>query len=260
MDYRLGKKEYESDPRTLRLATFLKIPYYKETYDFDSKRAKFPTHMWGNDAYGDCVLASEAECMLRLERVETRRTLRTLTDDVVINRYKKMTGTETPGDGNDNGLVMLQAFRAWRHIGWHFGPERDYTISAFGEVDPLDSDQLKAAIYVLGGVHFGFALPKTAMAQTDKGYWDVVQDAPGNSGKPGTWGGHAVYSKRYNKDNFYVKTWGKEIRVSDAFVKKYADEAWGVVDNLNHWRKSSYLDVGGMLAKLREVGVHVDEG
>src|SRR4051812_38358864 len=116
---RLGKLPYKHDPRTLRLAEFFKLPDLRlpATFDFDHNRKPIPNRMWGNDDYGDCVIASEANQLLRLERVETWQTI-PLTDDDAINRYKGLTGCKLPGDNNDTGLVILDTNRNWRNVGF----------------------------------------------------------------------------------------------------------------------------------------------
>jgi hypothetical protein len=249
---KLGKQDHVHDDRTLMLGQYLEVPVVPTNYDFDSKRAKFPNHMWGNDQYGDCVIASESNHLLRMERIEQKRTIM-LTDDDCINRYKEMTGCQNPGDGNDTGLVMLNAMKNWRTSGYQV-KKKSYNIAAFGELDPIDDAQLRAAVYLLGGIHFGFALPLTARVQTNDGFWDVSPNDPGS--EAGSWGGHAVFSCKYDAENIYVKSWEAEIRVTNAFVHKYADEVWGAVDDLDRWRKSDNLDVQGLIDKLHQIGAH----
>jgi hypothetical protein len=117
---KLGKQDYKHDPRTLKMAKFLSPDIHiPDVFNFDKGRAPFPDHMWGNDQYGDCVIAARANATLRIERVEQRRTL-ALVDDDAINTYKRLTGCNSPGDSNDTGLVMLDANRDWRSTG--FGP------------------------------------------------------------------------------------------------------------------------------------------
>lgn len=254
MNFKLGKQSYRHDDRTLAMADFLEAPYVPDHFDFDHDRAKFPVHVWGNDAYGDCVIAGQANCLLRLERVETKRTLKTLTDEVAISRYKRLTGCVSPGDKNDTGLVVLDALSDWRHHGWQL--QNTYTIDAYGEIDPMDLAALRAGCFLLGGIHFGLALPITARDQIGKNLpWDVVAGAGGDAA-PGSWGGHLVYSKQYSSGKFACLTWGHNQMITDAFIQKYADEAWVVVDSLDHWRKNDHLDVTGMIAKMRSVGVH----
>ncbi len=258
--FRLGKKEYAYDPRTLKMAAFMDTEAIvaPPKFDFDYRRSPFPIRVWGNDQWGDCVLAGQCNEILRLERVEKRRTI-LLQDKDCVAMYKKMTGSNTPGDSRDNGLVVLYAIRDWRNNGWliDYGwTKRNYSIEMFGELDPQNHVQLRQAIYVLHGVQLGFSLPLTAANQTRNGYWDVVENA-GSSGEPGSWGGHLVYAKRYDADNIYVMTWGAEVRVSNAFMDKYCDEAWAVVDKLDTWGDSHYIDVNAMSIALHGIGASI---
>lgn len=250
---KLGKKDYKFDERTLRMVrymdTTLKPP---RNFSFDKGRRAFPQSMWGNDAFGDCVLATQMNALLRIERIETRHTLHA-TDEDVIRTYQTLSGCRAPGDANDNGLVMLDTFRFWRNDGWTIGKaiEKQYKISAFGELEPSDENQLRLGCYLLHGLHFGFALPRSAQEQTDQGYWDVV-DGPGS--RPGSWGGHAVYSPKYTDDGFVVKSWGEDIKVSNAFIERYCDEVWVVVDDVDRWRKHTSIDVAALEKRLDEIG------
>ena len=100
---RLGKKDYEHDARTLQMARFLTpdihIPSH---FNFDAGRARFPDFMWGNNEYGDCVIAARANQTLRFERVEQRRTL-AMQDEDAISEYKRLTGCVSPGDSKEDG-------------------------------------------------------------------------------------------------------------------------------------------------------------
>jgi hypothetical protein len=247
---KLGKKEYKDDKRTVKMLRFLDTELHCPTrFDFDRGRSAFPSRMWGNDAYGDCVFAGEMNHLLRVERVETRKTLQA-SDQDVIQAYQTLTGCRQPDDANDQGYVMLDALNWWRHDGWTVHGH-NYTIDAFGELEPSNFKQLRLACYLLHGIEFGFALPRSAQSQTHQGYWDVSE---GPDSVPGSWGGHAVFAKRYDANNFYVLTWGREIRVSNAFVARYADEAWAVVDSLNKWRKHDGFNIAALEKYLDQIG------
>jgi hypothetical protein len=246
---RLGKLDYKHDQRTLMLADFLSptivVP---KKYDFDKGRTAFPLKVWGNDAWGNCVKAGQCNHLLRLERVETRRTLRVSEQDV-IDAYKAASGAVSPGDGNDHGLVVLDNLKDWRANGWKLGV-RDYKISAFGELHPYDFEQIKAASYLMHGVQFGFSLPRAVAGKTEWTYHSE-QDP---QWVPGSWGGHLVYGKMYQDNSVEVLTWGEKVMVNAAFVKKYCDEAWAVVDDIDSWRRRPEIDLQGMLKHLRDVG------
>lgn len=249
---RLGKKEYKPDERTAMMARFItpEIVHPPTVWDFDKGRRPIPIRVWGNHDYGNCVFAAQINHDIRIERVEQRQTLK-VEDSNVILTYRELTGCQEPGDANDRGYVMLDGFNWWRHTGWNIR-NRNYRIDAFGELDPADEEQLRLAIFLLQGIELGFWLPRSAMQQTDQGFWDVTEGA---GTEPGSWGGHAVYAKKYDADSISVLTWGKEVKVSNAFVRKYCDEAWAVVDSLDAWRKRPGIDVAKLRSYLQQIGV-----
>lgn len=251
---RLGKEAYEHDARTLMLSSFV-LPeiHVPVKHDFDKGRRPIPIRMMGNDVWGNCVVVGEANHVLRLERVEQRRTIK-LTDADVINRYKSMTGAQSPNDANDSGLVVLQAMRNWKNEGFKIG-NRTYSISAYGELEPHDQKQLRMACYVFHGVHFGFWLPSAAQ------HMGKVWDYNGQTGpewKPGSWGGHLVYGKAFDQESFEVITWGEKVKVTNAFIERYCDEAWAAVDNFDSWRTKQTVDVAALRKKLSEITTRVD--
>ena len=256
---RLGKQEHEYDERTLRLVSDFVSPEVRvpSNYDFDKGRASFPLRMWGNDEWGDCVIAGEANQQIRLERVEQRRTIK-LTDDDAITRYKALTGSQTAGDAQDEGLVVLDAMRNWRNSGFAVADKgRNYSIAAYGEVDPTDALEIRKAMYLFHGIHFGFWLPRAAQAMTRNGFWDY-QGQDGPEWRAGSWGGHLVYGKKFTPDSVEVLTWGMKVRVSNSFVAKYCDEAWAVIDNPDAWRKNGMVNLDSLRQRLSEICSNVN--
>lgn len=256
-DFKLGKGIAQEDNKTLKLANFvnssIQIPI---SYDFDKNRSKFPANTWGNLLYGDCVIAGRANQLVRLERAETKKNI-SLVDDQVVSKYKELTGCVSPGDDKDTGLIILQALKDWRTNGWTLPQgksERKFSIDAFAKIDHSNHWLLRAAIYLFNGVQFGFALPVSAQSQTAKGYWDVV---PGQGSEPNSWGGHCVSAFSYDADNIYVLTWGKKVKVSNAFVDKYADEAWSVIDSLDNWASTNYLNVPKLIDEANQLGIRL---
>lgn len=257
---RLGKKEYVHDDRTLMLAKFLKTDIrVPDKFDFDKDRAAFPMRMWGNDEYGDCVIAGRCNHILRLERLEQRHTI-ALYDSDAITEYKKLTGCQSPGDENDTGLVVLNAMQEWRNQGMDTDGRsgvrspRNYSIYAYGELHPTDHEQIKTAIYALHGVHFGLWLPYAAQKMFRDGIWDY-QGQKDEQWQPGSWGGHLVYSKAYgyDVDGVEIITWGTLLKMSWAFIDKYCDEAWAIVDNNDSWRVKQTVDVAALSQELASI-------
>lgn len=251
---RLGKLEYVFDPHTLKMARFISDEITAPpTFNVDKGKKPFPTNMWGNNAWGDCVLATRANEQLRFERIEQRRTI-PMTDQIVIDKYKEMTGSQSPGDARDQGLVMLYANRDWRKAGWKVGT-RNYNIYAYGELDPHNHEQLRQACFALAGLQFGFALP---VGIQGKQGW-IYNGETGGEWEPGSWGGHAVYCLGYDQNGMTIMTWGYKCKVNWAFIDKYADEAWAIVDNADAWRIKQTVDVAKLSAALSQITSHVDE-
>lgn len=257
LQVRLGKHEYKFDEKTLKLGPAISpTVVFPQAFDFDHARKPFPLEMWGNDQWGDCVKVGQANQEIRLERLELRHTL-PITADVVVSAYKAQTGAQTPGDAQDTGLVMLDNMRLWRTQGFTV-KTRSYKIAAFGELEPSETDQLRAACYLLHGIQFGFALPRACQGMGDT--WDVPANATGPEWQPGSWGGHCVFSKSYDESGFEVLTWGQRVHITDAFVKRYCDEAWAVVDSFDSWRKRPEIDVSAVIKHLHDIGAsHVEE-
>lgn len=260
---RLGKQEAKYDQRTMSLANFMAPPVVPSSFDFDKTRAAFPLFPWGNNEWGNCVKVGQANQLVRLERLEQRRTLK-LTEELVVEAYKDEAQREfgnrpiQAGDPWDNGLFVLDNLKNWRAIGWPLdftkkpNDTRTYNIAAFGELIPTDYEQIKAAIYLLHGVQIGLWLPKGV--QGNYTYWDYPASNGDDKWQPGSWGGHLVYAKAYDGDDIEILTWGMKVRVSREFIAKYSDEAYAVVDNFDNWRKSKTLDVEAMIEYLRSIG------
>ena len=249
-DMKLGKREAVYDKRTLRMETvFRKLPPPPASWDVDRALGlAIPTPMYANDKYGDCVIAGRAHQTLRFEGLEQNRVL-PITDKDVVDEYFIQSG------GKDTGLYLLESLKDWRHDGWPVTTEiktsrkilclplatkkiqKTYTIYAFGSIEPVNHSSVKSCIHLLSGLYTGILLPNSARGQK---VWDADENA---EGKPGSWGGHCVYIVAYDSDYLTCVTWGDKQKMTWAFLDKYCDEAFGVVDNKNRWQENSPIDV-----------------
>jgi hypothetical protein len=83
------------------------------------------------------------------------------------------------------------------------------------------------AHYVFGGLKVCAGLPLSAADQIDRGQpWDVTE---GSRAAFGSWGGHSMFSFAYGRDDLWVWTWGRQQKMSWAFVDKYVDEVYAVI-------------------------------
>jgi hypothetical protein len=258
---RLGKLDYKDDPKTVRMASFFVPPKVPDEFDFDHGRTRLPIEAWGNFDWGDCVEVGKYHGLVRIERVETRHTVPVTESDVLMHykaecAHANGIAPAAPGDPYDTGLVVLDALKDWRGNGLRVAakPKNVYRIAAYGLLTPYDKAELRAACYGLHGIYFGINLPISAQAQINNGQaWDVDD---GINGQPGSWGGHLVYAKKYDTGGFDCITWGREHYMTNAFIEKYADEVWAVVDDFDTAKKSKNLDVDGLIAYLRSIGAN----
>lgn len=254
----LGKKDYVFSEKTLKMMSIVEksaLPDVPPTYDFAKGRRPLQFGLWGNDAYGDCVKVAKYNHVLRLARLDRRRTLK-ITDDMVVGEYKTDTGCQVAGDANDSGLVMLDNFGRWLHTE-NTVPQGAKSkpfpigIEAYGEIGH-DHQHMRAATFLLGGIEFGLALPYTAAEELQSGKpWDDTHSSDPDA-QPGSWGGHAVYSERYDENGFWVVTWGEEHYMTNAFVDRYSDERWAVVDKVEGKR---YLNQGLLDRYFADLGI-----
>jgi hypothetical protein len=243
------------------------------TYDYDAtiQAPPIPDSMWGNDQYGDCECAGRANYLLRLQRNQTGENI-PLTDDDVIALYKSITGCVSPGDNNDTGMSTLQNLQSWK-AGWTLdkawsgstvASDRTFGLDAYGYVDYTNQELIRAAIYLFGGVIWGVNLPQTAQEQTQNGGpWTVTGNPndPNDPAYPGSWGGHCVYSKRFDADNIYVLTWDEEIQVTNEWIATYAMESYSVIDSLDAWLAANgqNLNVQALLQEMQSEGIQVQQ-
>jgi len=246
-EFKLGKLPAVIDKRTITLSSILReelLPPLPETYDIDTALDGIEDNfMYNNSKYGDCVIAARAHQTLRFEKFE-QTTQIPITDQEVIDQYFKETG------GADRGLVLLSSLKSWRNEGWT-AAGKHYTIYAYASVDWKNHDQVKHCIHLLGGVNFGMRVYQTDMDQFQAGEeWQLT----GNDGR--LLGGHGVYLYAYSYDNWglWCMTWGKRVKMTWDFWDARIDEAYGIVDNKNHWMEhDSPVDVELLDSYLDEI-------
>ena len=238
---KLGKLPPVIDKRTIKLKTILKeLPPLPSVWDNQEVYNIVDNFMYANDQYGDCVKAARAHQTLVFEGFEQGKQIE-ITDQEVIDEYFEETG------GADNGLVLLFSLRDWRNDGWPVGG-KNYTIYAFAQCDTEDLDELRHSIHLLGGVNAGMDVYEEDMRQFRAGEtWHITE----NSGSK--LGGHGIYIFAYDLDGFWCMTWGKAQKMTFEFLLARCDEAYAIVDNINHWQADSPLDVVALKKQLDKI-------
>lgn len=245
MTVMLGKAPRHSDPRTLQYravrsgVVWTPPPRYSW---FEENAGAVATPMFANDQHGCCVISGRAHHTLRFEHDETG-TAPAITDTEVKAEYFTESG------GQDHGLVLLYSLRDWRNKGWTAGGKH-YRIHSFAEVQPQDHDLVREAMVVGAGIQLGVNLPLSAADQLNAGApWDL---SSGPRSAAGSWGGHLVHADEYDEAGIVCETWGKRQRLSWRWLDAYCDEAYLVVDDINHFGPDD-IDHAALAAALEDL-------
>lgn len=196
--------------------------------EVDHGQGTYP--MYGNDQYGDCVEAGLGHQVGQYTLVSSGQEA-TFTDQQILGAYSAITGFNPDDENTDQGTYTQDAMTWWRKTGLE-----GHAIVLYAALDLANVKALKQAINAFGGIGIGFNFPAYAMDQFNAGKpWDVQKKNATIEG------GHYVLATGYNAQYLKVKTWGAEQLMSWAFLAKYADEAWGALDDEMVGNAGSFL-------------------
>jgi len=250
---KFGKLPPEYDERTIQFSKHMDPNFHAPTqFDFDKGRTPFEIQDWGASRYKTDVIAAQANQLLRMGRIDQRRTIPIESQDV-IRRYKNLAGVKKLGDQHDVGVTMLEAFRAWRR-GWMIR-KRPYRLAMFGEIEPLERDLIRTLIYVFRGCHFGLWLPNAVVGEIHRWEWNGEN---GENWKPGSAGGIAAYCKAYTPTHYELIVDGFLIWASNEFIEKFSDECWVAVETLDYW-SHQILDIRSLFMLHPSLAVELGE-
>jgi len=220
MTYKLGKLPAIFDDRTLRFAAYLdpNLPPPPAAVDYGSKVPSWP--MYDNDKYGDCTCAAAAH-MIQNWTANAGREV-TPPEPAVLAFYEHFVGTPPPPD---EGCNMLTVLKYWRRAGLDGHP-----VLAFTSVESARQAQVMSAIYLLGSVYIGVALPDSVLQGDALAVpWVVPPGGAVGSAAPNPANGHCIPAVGYDANNLYVVTWGERKAMSWAFLAAYAEESYAVL-------------------------------
>jgi hypothetical protein len=210
----------ETTHPSLKLADFLNPGYaltVPSAVDYLSHVITWP--MFGNDTLGDCTAAAaghQREAWTNYGRGAT-----VLTSDADVLKFYEACSGYIPGrPDTDQGANMQDCCDYWRQAG--LAGDR---ILAFFKISPQNLAEVKAALYLFGGVYVGVNLPTSALDQFDDGDpWDY-QPTLDNSIE----GGHCVHLGAMDAaGTMTVTTWGRTQRVTTAWWQHFTEECWAI--------------------------------
>lgn len=220
---KLGKLPAKQDSRTLRLSRYFmpQLPEPPEKCEWSKRVPDFP--MYANDEIGDCAIAGPAHQVQTWTHNDDDSPDFNPTDEQVISGYSRCGGFVPGNPATDNGCVMLDVMKIWRHEGL-FGRK----IGAFASVEPLDHQTVCQAIWLFGGLSVGLSLPLAAMGMR---FWDAPSGFHRRRRRwqRGSWGGHEVQAVDYGPDGIGIVTWGGLMLMSWSFLDVYCDELFAAI-------------------------------
>jgi len=243
---KLGKQPPKHDPRTLHLASYLRpeeLPRIPTQKDWSGK---VPT--WGmlaNDRLGDCTCATAGHL---IEAWTANASTEIVPSDAdIISAYSAVSGYDPATGENDNGAVELDVLNYWRKSGI-----ANHKIFAYAALEPRNHSHIKAACYLFGGCYIGLALPLSAQNQA---VWSVPSWGTSGSGRPNSWGGHAVNVVSYDAHFLTVVTWGALQKMTWRFWDRYCDESYAVLsqDFINGGIAPNAIDWASLQQDLSKV-------
>ncbi|MGH3099267.1 MAG: hypothetical protein ACRDMV_25080 [Streptosporangiales bacterium] len=229
----------ESTHPRLKLGRYLTsaLPEPPVSVDWYSQVTDWP--MYGNDDWGDCVLAAighEIESRTHYGQGQTVE----IPPQAVLDAYTAVTGFDPdagpPGQNpTDRGTNMQDALGYWRHTG-----VGGHTILVFAQVD--EENQIRQAVNLFGAVGLGITVTRDMMDDFDAG-------KPWTRASGQRLGGHAVPAVGYDDQYVYVVSWARIQPMTWACFRQCVEECWCSVTR--DWLDSSGQDPQGLdLAKL----------
>lgn len=214
---KLGKTPARPDAVKLKLATYLTgaLPKPPTSFGHDTLVKTYP--MFGNDQYGDCVWAGAGH-ETQIWTAEGGAPA-TFSDDGLLKAYSAVTGFNKNDPNSDQGTDMGQAAAYRRKTGILDVHQKRHKVGAYVALTPGDLNQLYTAMFLFGAVGIGIEFPAFAMDDFNaRKPWDVQKSNAKIEG------GHYIpAAARHGMID--VITWGRVISMTEAFYKKYCDEA-----------------------------------
>ncbi len=245
---RLGRIRPKSRPQALRFSAFfdptaMTVPP-PPIIDYYSKAAASIAHMYKNDQYGDCVIASVGH----VHGVWTANDTGTpviATDAEIVSAYHTICG---PGD---NGCNISDVMDYRKASGIKLGGAI-HKIDGYVSIDWSNKLEVQVALYLFGALTLGINLPSAWANTNDGGIWDVTNT--------GIVGGHDVpIVGSDDTKGVTIATWGgKRLITWPALTsRKWIEECYAVL--ALDWYGSDKLapcgvDVQGLVAALAALG------
>jgi hypothetical protein len=224
-ELKMGKKEFEADPRDFKLSAVLagvELPQAPRRFGHGYMyRGKWG--MLGNDKVGNCVFAGfdhQAMISSKLGRDPEQ-----FTEETAISDYSAVTGYNPSDPSSDQGTYVREGLSYWRKTGIQTADGDRHQIGGFVQIEPKDWEQLMSCAYTFSSVGIGWEVPSTIWDQWNEGVpFDVVDENARIEG-----GHYTVVTGRTGMTIGGMITWGRRKSFTKDFYERYNDETWAIV-------------------------------
>jgi hypothetical protein len=199
-----------------------------------------------NDQLGDCTCAAVYHS-IQIWSLNAQGSMLTEPDNDVLSLYEQACGYSPADPSTDQGGVEQSVLSYLLNNGAPMSSGAPHKISAFYEVDPRNTKDVKQTIYECGVAYIGIDVPANIMP--DDGMppqlWQVVPNQE-------IIGGHAIALTGYNATGPFLISWGQKFQMTWDFFNQYTDEVYGIVDS--EWiAKTGKTPCGMTLVQLEQM-------
>ena len=256
---KLGKRPATYDPRDLRYAAFrstLPVPTPPAVFGHGNDFVGEGWLMLGNgpddtvhpgfEGCGDCAWAGPAHETMELCQ-NAGRPVPKFTGKSVVEEYSAYCGYDPETGANDEGSDVRDVLSWRRKKGIKDAAGQTHKIGVYVALEPGNLQDILEACWLFEAVGIGFEVPDSAMEQFADGKpWSVAHGSQID-------GGHYVpIVGRPQAGYLACVTWARRQLMTEAFFKKFCDEAWCYVSGeaINAKTGKSYEHFGA--AELEE--------
>lgn len=177
----------------------------------------------GNDHLSNCVPIAELRAIEMRRKVAFNDAWKPTMADVNA-LYARDAGYVVGDASTDRGTIAVTAMSNWAVHGVRVNSQ-DLDVVHWLSILPSRIPDIYRALAHTGPVQLSMGLPLGIQERpTDPWRLPVVGDTRAFRWQRGSWGGHRVLLIAYDRDRktFRVRSWGKDIEVSNDFLLRYA--------------------------------------
>lgn len=222
--FRFGRNRPVGDFTKFRMARYMSAPLpTAPDCDYTTQAGEALGQIYGNDIYGDCVIACAGHLFGVLkENAEGNRSI--FSDGEIINQYSKCCGFVPGEPWTDEGCdvqavlndILQHGFKGHRKV----GEEKikvDHHIAGWLAVDGSNKEEVRQAVWLFENLIFGVCLPDawiTPFPSSSGFTWGVAGPADPENG-------HCFLGCSTNSVGVGIATWGMTGLVTYKAVAEY---------------------------------------